>query len=96
MSATTTLKIPAHLKMRIARLAKATGRSAPSLMIDALEREVAREERTRKFVREALASDAAVESGGNEYRAEDVQAWLEKLAKKRKATRPKPWCSLCK
>ena len=90
MTATTTLKLPEKLKTRIARLAKETGRSAHSLMIEALEREVAREERMREFVREALVSDAAVEEGAAVYRAEDVHPWLERLAKNRKASRPKP------
>ncbi len=91
MTATTTLKLPEKLKVRIARLAKETGRSAHSLMVEALEREVAREERMREFVREALAADAAVEEGAAVYRAEDVHAWLDRLAHNRKAARPKPW-----
>lgn len=91
MTATTTLKLPDKLKTRIARLAKETGRSAHSLMIEALEREVAREERMREFVREALASDAAVEEGAAVYRAEDVRPWLERLARNGLAARPKPW-----
>ena len=91
MTATTTLKLPEKLKTRIARLAKETGRSAHSLMIEALEREVAREERMREFVREALASDVAVKEGAAVYRAVDVHPWLERLAKNRRAARPKPW-----
>lgn len=91
MSATTTLKLPEKLKSRIARLARETGRSAHSLMLEALEREVAREERMREFVREALAADAGVEEGAAVYRAEDVHAWLERLARNSKAARPKPW-----
>lgn len=91
MATTTTLKLPEKLKARIGRLAKETGRSAHSLMVDALEKEVEREERMREFVREALASDAGVEEGAAVYRAEDVHSWLEKLAGKRKAARPKPW-----
>ena len=91
MTATTTLKLPERLKSRIARLARETGRSAHSLMVEALEREVAREERMREFVREALAADAGAEAGAAVYRAEDVHAWLERLARNPKAVRPKPW-----
>jgi predicted transcriptional regulator len=91
MASTTTLKLPEKLKSRIARLARVTGRSPHSLMLEALEREVAREERMREFVREALAADAGVEEGAALYRAEDVHAWLERLARDRKASRPKPW-----
>ena len=88
---TTTLKLPDKLKARITRLAKQTGQSPHSLMLKALEREVAREERMRNFVREALASKADVEAGGAVYRAEDVHAWLERLAKGEKPPRPSPW-----
>ena len=91
MASTTTLKLSEKLKARIARLAKATGRTAHSLMIEALEREVTREERMKAFVREALAAKADVEAGGAVYRAEDVHAWLERLARDRKAARPQPW-----
>jgi predicted transcriptional regulator len=90
MVATTTLKLPDKLKTRIARLAKQTGRSAHSLMVEALEREVAREERMREFVREALAADLAVEEGAAVYSAEKVHAWMERLARNPKAARPKP------
>lgn len=88
---TTTLKLPEKLKSRIARLAKATQRSAHGLMVEALEREVAREERMQAFVREALAADAKVEAGEAVYRADDVHAWLSRLARNPKAARPKPW-----
>jgi predicted transcriptional regulator len=91
VTTTTTLKIPETLKARIARLAKAKQRSAHSVMIEALEREVAREERMRNFVQEALAADVAIDAGAAVYRAEDVHAWLGRLANNRKAARPRPW-----
>jgi predicted transcriptional regulator len=91
MTATTTLKLPEKLKARIARLAKQSGQSPHSLMLQALEREVARVERMRDFVKAALASDAAAEAGGAVYRAEDIHAWMERLAKGEKAPRPAPW-----
>ena len=90
-SSTTTLKLPEKLKARIARIAAQTGRSPHAVMLEALEREVARTERVRDFVREALASDSAVEAGAALYRAEDVHAWLERLAKGDKPARPRPW-----
>ena len=88
MAETTTLKLPDKLKARIARLAKETGRSTHSVMIEALEREVTREERMREFVREAPAADTGVEEGAAVYRAEDVHAWLERLARNPKTARP--------
>lgn len=91
MAVTTTLKLPEKLKARIARLAKATGRSAHNLMIEALEREVTREERMKAFVNGALAAKADIETGGAVYRAEDVHAWMDYLAKGGKRSRPAPW-----
>jgi predicted transcriptional regulator len=89
MAATTTFKLPDKLKACIDRVARETGRSAHSLMIEALERGVAREERAREFVREALAADTAVEAGAAVYRAEDVHSWLGRLARHSKAARPR-------
>ena len=91
MSVATTLKLPEELKGRITRLAKQSKKSAHSLMIEALEREVSREERMQAFVREALAADAEIETGAAVYRAKDVHDWLDRLATKRKAAPPKPW-----
>jgi len=91
MAVTTTLKLPDKLKARITRLAKETGRSAHAFMIDALEREVTREERMKVFVRDALAAKSDIEKGGAVYRADDVHAWMERLAKGEKAARPAPW-----
>lgn len=90
-STTTTLKVPASLKARVVRLARASGRSAHSLMVEALERQVEREERLREFVEEALAADRKIDAGNEVYAAADVHAWLERLARNRKAPRPKPW-----
>jgi hypothetical protein len=42
-------------------------------------------------VQEALAARADMESGGAAYRAEDVHAWLERLAKGGKPRRPRAW-----
>ena len=91
MASTTTLNLPEPLKARIARLAKDTDQSAHSLMITAIEREVDQAERMRALVREAQKADGAIDAGAAVYRAEDVHAWIEQLARNRKAVRPKPW-----
>ena len=91
MAITTTLKLPEQLKSRIARLAKARQQSAHSVMVEALEREIVREERMREFVLDALEADRKIESGEAVYRAEDVHAWLERLARNPKAARPRSW-----
>ncbi len=43
----------------------------------------------KEFVREALTSDTSIEKDAAVYRAGDVHSWLERLAKNRKAARPK-------
>lgn len=91
MTSTTTLKIPEPLKARVARLAKETDQSPHSIMIGAIKREVERAERMRAFLREAQAADRAIEAGASVYRADDVHAWMERLARTGKAPRPKPW-----
>lgn len=58
-------------------------------MLEALERGVSREERMRQFVHEAVAADAAIKAGARVYRAEDVHAWLERLAQGSKPPRPR-------
>ena len=87
---TTSVKLPPKLKARVAALARGSGRSAHSFIVEAVERHAEREERLRSFVREALAADADIERTGEVYRAEDVHAWLERLAKGQKTSRPKP------
>jgi len=91
MASTTTLKLSPELKSRVAALAKKTGCSAHSLMLEAIERHTEREERMREFVKEALAADRAMDSGGAVYAADDVHAWIERLARGKNAARPKPW-----
>jgi hypothetical protein len=44
----------------------------------------------QEFVREAMASDAAIEARGEVYRAHDVHAWLGRLARGAKPRRPAP------
>jgi predicted transcriptional regulator len=91
MASTTTLKLPPELKARIAELAEQTGRTSHSLMVEAIEREIEREERMRAFVKDAQRADRAMDRAGGAYAAEDVHRWLEQIARGRKAARPKPW-----
>jgi predicted transcriptional regulator len=90
MSETTTIRLPAKLRARIAALAKQTGRSAHSFIVEAVERHAAYEEQMRDLVSEALSADAEIERTGEVYGAEDVHAWMERLARA-PAPRPKPW-----
>ena len=47
-----------------------------------------REDRMSSFVREALIADAEIEAGAEVYRAEDVHAWLYRLAYRSKTSSP--------
>lgn len=91
MADTTSIKLPPKLKSRVATLSRKTGRSTHSFIVEAVERLVTHEERMQSFVKEALAAAADVERTGEVYKADDVHAWLQRVAKGRKATRPKPW-----
>jgi predicted transcriptional regulator len=88
---TTSVKLPPKLKARVSALARKSGRSAHNFIVEAIERHADREEKIQSFVKEALAADADIERTGEVYRAEDVHAWLEHLAKRQSPPRPKPW-----
>jgi predicted transcriptional regulator len=91
MAETTTIRLPPKLRARLGALAKQTGRSAHSLIVEAVERHADYEEQLRSLVEEALAADADIEKSGEVYRAEDVHAWMKRLASGENAARPKPW-----
>jgi predicted transcriptional regulator len=74
MAATTTIRLPPKLRARLGALAKQTGRSAHSLIVEAVERHAAYEEQIRSLVKEALAADAEIDESGEVYRAEYVHA----------------------
>ena len=73
----TTLKLSAELKERIALLARRVGKTPQSWMVAALEREVALGELREGFLQEARESAQEVDAGGPLYAAEDVHAYLE-------------------
>ena len=64
MAATTTIRLPPKLRARLGALAKQTGRSAHSLIVEAVERHADYEEQMRSLVKEALAADADIEKTG--------------------------------
>ena len=89
MVSPTTLKLPEKLKARVVKLARESSRTPHAMMIEAIEREVGREERYRAFVKEARAADREIEGGAPVYAARDVHAWMERLATGRSAPSPK-------
>ena len=90
MAATTTLKLPAPLKSRIAPLAEAAGKAPHAWMIDALEAQAALAEMREAFIAEAEASAADVDAGGPLYAAEDVRAYIVARAAGRAGRPPRP------
>jgi predicted transcriptional regulator len=91
MKSTTTIKLPRELKARIARVARKSGRTPHAFMVEALERQTAREERVAEFVAEAVESGREIDDGGEVYAADDVHAWMARLARGERGPRPKPW-----
>ena len=45
----------------------------------------------RSLVKEALEADAEIDRTGEVYRADDVHAWMARLAHGTATDRPKPW-----
>ncbi len=86
---TTTIKLPADLKQRIAPLAEAAGKTAHAWMVEALERQAALAEAREAFLREAGASAAEIDAGGALYSAQDVAAYLLSRAAGKAAGRPR-------
>jgi predicted DNA-binding protein len=91
MAETTTIRLPPRLRARIHALAKQSGRSAHSFILEAVERHADYEEQLRILVKEALAADEAIERTAEVYRADDVHAWVERLAHGKNVAGPKPW-----
>jgi predicted transcriptional regulator len=91
ITSTTTLKLPAPLKKRIAALAAKSATTPHALMVRALEHHVASAERWQDFQKEAAESDRGADAGEPVYAAADVHAWLENIARGKPARRPQPW-----
>jgi len=90
MAATTTIRLPPKLRARIHALARQSGRSAHSFILEAVERHADYEEQMRSLVKEAIEADAEIDRTSEVYRAEDVHAWVARLARDTAAERPKP------
>jgi predicted transcriptional regulator len=91
MAETTTIRLPPKLRARIHALAKQSGRSAHSFILEAVERHTDYEEQMRSLVNEAIEADAEIDRTGEVYRADDVHAWITRLAQGTATDRPKPW-----
>ena len=90
MAATTTLKLPDHLKKRIAPLAESTGKTPHAWMVEAIEAQATLAEKRKAFVADALAAEEEVRRTGKVYAIDDVHRYMRALARGKKARRPKP------
>lgn len=82
-----TLKIPAKLKMRIARAAKQKGQSTQRWMIEAIEHEVERRERFLAYVKQAQSVGLDVGPVEEIETRNRVRFWLDQLAAGKRVTR---------
>jgi predicted transcriptional regulator len=91
MAETTTIRLPPKLRARLAAIAKQADCSVHSLILDAVEKHVAYEEKMSAFIKEARAAAGEIDRTGEVYRAEDVHAWAQRLANGEAAPFPAPW-----
>lgn len=89
MPESTTLKLPEHLKKRIAPLASSAGKTPHAWMVEALEIQAALAEKRKMFVTAAVAAEKEVEKTGLVYDADDVFAYLKDKLAGKKPKRPR-------
>jgi predicted transcriptional regulator len=87
-SATLSIRLKPEIKRRLAKLAKASGRSSNFLISDAVESYVADQER---MLAEVVQADRQVKSG-HYIKREDMKAWLLSWGTDRELTPPKCVC----
>ena len=75
-----TLKLPAKLKVRIARAAKQKGQSTQRWILEAVEHEVERRERFLAYVKQAQHVDVNLGPVEVTDARNRVRFWLEKLS----------------
>lgn len=83
MSTTTTIRLDAPLKRRIAKLAQAAGRTPHSLMAEALEQKADELEAQAAFSQLAATRDQALQAGQKAVAWHDMKAWLRATVKTR-------------
>ena len=84
------LRIPDDVKKRIARLAKARDTTPHALMLQAISEKLAAEDARGALIAEAKHRLARMKKAGTGIPADEVFAYLEARAQRRRAQRPKP------
>jgi predicted transcriptional regulator len=89
MSSSTTLKLPAELKDRVAEAAEAAGRSPHAFMVEAIEAQTRIAERRREFVASALEAEREVVQSGLVYDGDEVLSYLQSKLSGEPVRRPR-------
>ena len=87
MLKTVTLKLPAKLKVRIARAARQKGQSTKRWMLEAIEHEVERRERFISYVKQAQHADLNLGPVEEVEARSRVRFWLDQLSSGKKVAR---------
>jgi len=86
---TTTIRLPAELKERVAAAAERAGTTPHSFIVQAIAEKADAVERQNSFVAEAEARYAAIVASGKTIPWREMRAYLEKRSSGAKPPRPK-------
>jgi predicted transcriptional regulator len=87
-ASTTSLKLDPAIKERVQHLAEARRRTSHWIMREAIEEYVSREEKREQFRLDTLAAWEEYQRTGLHLTGEEVDEWLEKVAKGEDAELP--------
>jgi predicted transcriptional regulator len=79
-TSTTTLRLDARMKARIAKLAKKSGKSPHSFVLDMLEGALSAQESREEFEKEAAARLKQIDATGLALDWDETKAWLRARA----------------
>lgn len=85
----TSLKLPDDLKRRIDALITKTEQSAHAFMIEAIRREIEREEKRRAFLDDARESEEEARRSVKAFDAQDAFTYLAAKVEGKKVRRPR-------
>lgn len=86
---TTTIRLPAELKERVARAAERAGTTAHSFILDAIAEKTAQEELRSEFHSAAEARYGAIVESGRTVSWSRMREYLQRRVSGKKAIRPK-------
>ena len=87
---TTTIRIPAELKERLAQVAKQSGSTPHALILDAIAERVEAEERRNEFHEVAEKRFAGIAKSGKTIPWNEIKAYLQSRVAGKDVKRPKP------